>query len=61
MDRCILCNRSVDEVLLIRLPVELKWEGIWLHVIGNANPNEFMCLPCIGFQYDGIERERVAI
>jgi hypothetical protein len=56
---CFNCSRSKEEVVLFQLPVTFLYEGVHMQVLGNCKPNELMCLPCIGYQYDLIEEERI--
>ncbi len=55
---CMNCERNKEEALLIKLPVEIVYENHELHILGNIEDNEYMCLICVGYQYDEvIERE----
>jgi hypothetical protein len=50
--KCFICERTEDEILLMKLPLDIKWGEIHIEIIGNAKPNEWVCLPCMGYQYD---------
>lgn len=52
--KCLICKRNEKQVLLIKLPVEITYEENELHILGNIKENEYMCLPCVGFQYDEV-------
>jgi hypothetical protein len=56
--RCFICNRNENEVMIMRLPVETVYENVHLHIVGNVKDKEFMCLPCIGFQFDEMFRRQ---
>jgi hypothetical protein len=56
--KCFICERDEKRVLLVRLPVETAYEDDIIEIIGNFEPNEYICLPCLGFQFDLCERER---
>lgn len=62
MSKCFLCNRDEQKVLLIRLPFETKYKRACLEIIGNHVENEYICLPCMGYEFDKamdrLEREK---
>lgn len=49
---CFICEREEHEVMLLRLPVDTVYEKVHIHIIGNYSQNEYVCLPCVGFQVD---------
>ena len=51
-EQCFICERTSGELALVKLPVEFKWGEIHFEVMGNCKPDEFICLPCLGYQYD---------
>lgn len=51
---CIRCRRNAQEVMLFKLPLETKYSKVHMQVVGNCTPNEFMCLPCVGYEYDEV-------
>jgi len=57
-EQCFICERNSDELALVKLPVEFKWDNIHFKVMGNCIPNEFICLPCLGYQYDFARLEK---
>lgn len=56
--KCFICGKNDKKVMLLEMPVEAVYDGVEMRIIGNANPNEFICLPCVGFQFDLLEREK---
>jgi hypothetical protein len=56
--KCFICDRGVKEIMLMKLPVETAYENVWLHIVGNLKDQEYMCLPCIGFQFDEMFRRQ---
>lgn len=40
--------------MLIQVPVEIWYEEISFEVLGNLIDGEYICLPCIGDQFDMI-------
>jgi len=58
--KCFLCDRNHNEVLIIKIPCEIVYKDIWFEMVGNAADNEFICLPCIGDEYDNMEFEKEA-
>jgi hypothetical protein len=58
--KCFLCNREHTEVLIIKTPCEIAYKDIWFEMVANAANNEFICLPCIGEEYDSMEFEKKA-
>ena len=57
--KCFVCNRTERQVMLLKLPVETSYDGETLEIVGNVVPTEYICLPCVGFQYDEIELRKV--
>lgn len=51
---CIKCNRDAENVMLLKLPLESKYTKVHMRVVGNCVSEEYMCLPCVGFEYDEI-------
>ena len=58
--KCFMCERSFEEVLIIKIPCEVRYKGIWFEMVANAQEDEFICLPCIGQEYDEMEFEKEA-
>lgn len=56
--KCFICEKNEKEVMLVSVPCDVSYDGISLEILGNVQPNEFICLPCIGFQWDEIERAK---
>lgn len=52
MMKCLICERNENQVMLMKLPLEAIYENANLVIMGNVVENEFMCLPCIGVQFD---------
>lgn len=50
--KCFLCKRDETQVLLIKLPFETMFKKARLEILGNIMENEFICLPCLGYQID---------
>lgn len=59
MKKCFLCGKNDKRIMLLEMPVETIYLGHIVHIIGNANPNEYICLSCVGYQFDAILKERV--
>lgn len=55
--KCFICERTEYEVMLLKLPVDTAYENALLEIIGNYSRNEYICLPCVGFQIDLEMRE----
>lgn len=53
---CFICDRNEREVMLVKLPVETSYDIHHMQIVGNMQPGEFICLPCMGFQFDLLER-----
>ena len=53
---CFLCRRDESQVLLIKLPFETIFRKARLEILGNITDNEFICLPCMGYQIDDMLR-----
>jgi hypothetical protein len=53
---CFICERTELEVMLMKVPVETMYEDKVLQIVGNVIESEFICLPCIGFQFDLLTR-----
>jgi hypothetical protein len=52
---CFLCERSMIEIMLLKLPLETVYDNVWIEIVGNAKPIEYICLGCVGEQIDRIE------
>jgi hypothetical protein len=55
--KCFICERDEYEVMLLKCPVDTAYESVQLNIIGNYSRNEYVCLPCVGFQFDLEMRE----
>ncbi len=51
---CFLCGRNEDYCLL-KLPLESRFQDLAVEIIGNAKPDEYICLPCFGYQIDWVD------
>jgi hypothetical protein len=51
---CFVCGRNEGEVLLLAVPCEVVYKDHCFEVLGNLIDNEYICLPCVGFQWDDI-------
>lgn len=49
---CFKCERTQDQVLLIKLPVDIAYDEVYFEIVGNYRPNEHICLPCVGYIFD---------
>lgn len=49
---CFICKKTALELPLLRIPIEFKWENVHFEVVGNYVAGEFICMPCLGYQYD---------
>lgn len=49
---CFICKRTAKELPLLKMPVEFKWNDVHFEVVGNYVAGEFICMPCLGYQYD---------
>jgi hypothetical protein len=49
---CFLCNRNQYKVVLIKLPFEARYQKAVIEILGNITENEYICLPCMGFEFD---------
>lgn len=49
---CFLCGNTSDKLPLFKVPIEFVWEDVHFEMIGNAVSDEFICWPCLGYQYD---------
>lgn len=52
---CFLCEKTMLEIMLLKCPVETVYDNVWIEIVGNAQPNEYICLGCVGEQIDIIE------
>lgn len=52
--KCLICERTEDEVMLLRAPVEAIYLNVLFEVVGNLEEGEYICLPCVGYQWDEI-------
>lgn len=50
--KCLNCLKSENEIMLMKLPVETTYEDVILVIMGNVIDDEYMCLSCIGYQFD---------
>ncbi len=58
--KCFICDKNRYDAMLLKLPLEISFLSSHLHFIGNANPNEYICLPCIGYQWDEAQEDESA-
>lgn len=49
---CFKCERTQEQVLLIKLPVDIAYDEVYFEIVGNYQPNEHICLPCVGYIFD---------
>ena len=54
--KCFLCKRDETQVLLIKLPFETIFRKARLEILGNLIEEEYICLPCMGYQIDDMLR-----
>lgn len=48
--------------MLMKLPLEATYEENSLVILGNIRDNEYICLPCIGYQFDEVmDKNNLAI
>lgn len=56
---CFICERTHEELPLLRLPLEVIWEEALLEIVGNIEDQEYVCLVCMGYlvdeRFDAIE------
>lgn len=43
---------------MIKLPVEITYGENELNILGNVSENEYMCLSCVGYQYDDVAERK---
>jgi hypothetical protein len=51
---CFLCNRTQRQVVIIKLPFEARYEKAVIEILGNIVEDEYICLPCMGFEIDKV-------
>jgi hypothetical protein len=51
---CFLCNRNQYRVVLIKLPFEARYEKAVIEILGNITEDEYICLPCMGYEFDKV-------
>lgn len=49
---CFNCKRTEKKIMLLKLPLDTVYENAWLEIMGNAQPNEYVCLACVGYAFD---------
>lgn len=54
---CLKCKRSQEQVLLLKMPFETIYEDKNLIFMGNVKEDDYICLPCIGYQFDEVFEE----
>jgi hypothetical protein len=58
--KCFICEKTHHEIMLMKLPLETIYERNHMQILGNVRPGEYMCLSCIGFQWDLLEQDQVS-
>lgn len=51
---CFICEKTKEEIVLLRLPLETIYDRVILEIIGNSVKGEYICLGCMGFQFDEV-------
>lgn len=51
---CFICERTKEEIVLLKLPLDTVYGNIALEIIGNLDSGEYICLGCMGFQFDEV-------
>jgi hypothetical protein len=51
---CFLCERDQTKVLLIKLPFEARYKKSCIEILGNIIEDEYICLPCMGYEFDKV-------
>jgi hypothetical protein len=41
-------------VVLIKLPFEARYEKAVIEILGNITEDEYICLPCMGYEFDKV-------
>lgn len=52
--KCFICERVKEEVPLIALPFEVKWQEATIEILGNLEDGETVCLVCMGYLLDDV-------
>ena len=56
--KCIICKRDENDIMMMKLPVEAIYESNFLEILGNCEDDEYICLSCIGCQFDDVMEEK---
>jgi hypothetical protein len=55
---CFICERTKEDIVLLKLPLEAVFEKSYLEILGNLDDGEYICLGCMGYQFDEVETYR---
>jgi uncharacterized protein VirK/YbjX len=52
---CFMCGKNEFQAMILKLPLEMVYDNVWAEIQGNVETDEYICLPCVGYQYDWIK------
>jgi hypothetical protein len=57
-DYCLICEKTDEDIILVKLPVDILFKNVLLGIVGDLEPDQYICLGCIGYQFDDVLKDR---
>jgi hypothetical protein len=59
--KCLICEKDETRIMLLKLPLDVIYENDWLEIVGNVKPDEYICIACVGYQFDEMHMRKLKI